>query len=202
MKKYLILFALLAIFTGTTFAQCKRINKLEKENERIEQTNHSLLSDVENYKTVQGLNAVKVGELQLTLKEFRKFRSDDALEIKQLKIKNRELSNLNKISTSTINEVRTVLKDSIVYRDRLVVKELKCIDLAGPYLTVKGCIDSGEFNGTINTYQDLSIAITIKRKRFLGFLWKTKKIKDTHVDIVSSDPNTTITRAEIIRIKL
>lgn len=202
MKKYLILFALLAIFTGTTFAQCKRINKLEKENERIEQTNHSLLSDVGSYKTVQGLNAAKVGELQLTLKEFRKFRAADASKIKQLKIKNRELSNLNKVSTNSSNEVRTVLKDSIIYRDRLVVKELKCIDLVEPHLTVKGCIEDGEFNGTINTYQDLTIAITIKRKRFLGFLWKTKKIKDTHVDIVSSDPNTTITHAEVIRIKL
>lgn len=58
-----------------------------------------------------------------------------------------------------------------------------------------------EFTGTFENRDSLLVAETVKYKRFLGFLWKTSKVKDRKVDVVSKNPHTKILGVEFTTIR-
>jgi hypothetical protein len=45
------------------------------------------------------------------------------------------------------------------------------------------------------------IVETVQYKRFWGFLWKTKKIKNREIDVVSKNPATKILGVEFVTIE-
>ena len=55
--------------------------------------------------------------------------------------------------------------------------------------------------GTLSTRSSLKIVETVKYKRFLGFLWKTNKVKSRKVDVVSLNPNETIEDIDFVIIE-
>ena len=57
------------------------------------------------------------------------------------------------------------------------------------------------FSGKIITRDSLLITESVQYKRFLNFLWKTKRIKKREFDIVSKNPYTKITGFEVITIE-
>ena len=173
--------------------------KLDRDTYRSNTT--TLLDSVEQYKAKSGLNAARAGTLTLRLSEFEKLRAEDAKVIEDLKIKNRSLDQFTSVQTQTIQQLKGVVRDSIVYRDKLILDTLKCIKLNYEYLDLVGCIDNGVFSGSIDIKDHLQILITTKYKRFLGFLWRTKKVKDTRVDVSSKNPNTRIVGVEVINIR-
>lgn len=54
---------------------------------------------------------------------------------------------------------------------------------------------------TVNSTDSLVIGVTTEYKRFLGFLWRTKKIKSQKVYAISKNPHTTITNVECVNIR-
>ena len=60
---------------------------------------------------------------------------------------------------------------------------------------------SWTFEGTIRMRDSLLVVETVKRKRFLGFLWKTKRIKNRQWDIVSKNPHTSIDDIRVVRLQ-
>ncbi len=62
-----------------------RIKQLAAERDRYAGNTAALLSDVERYRVRDSLNAARVQSLELTVKEYERFRADDAALIKQLK---------------------------------------------------------------------------------------------------------------------
>ena len=52
----------------------------------------------------------------------------------------------------------------------------------------------------ISNRESLKIVETVKYKRFLGFLWKTNKVKSRQVDVVSQNPATSIVNVDYISI--
>jgi hypothetical protein len=64
-----------------------------------------------------------------------------------------------------------------------------------------GCfLADSSFKGDVRVYNRLVITETVKYKRFLGFLWKTKKVKSREYDVVSDNPYTSIDGFEVVRI--
>ena len=55
------------------------------------------------------------------------------------------------------------------------------------------------FSGTLEVRDSLLVVETVQRKRFLGFLWKTKRVKSREIDVVSKNPYTDIVGVESIR---
>ena len=201
MKK-IITYALVALVVGLLgLWHLKIVKSLKADRDTYKANTVALLDTVEVFKTKSGLNAAKVGTLTLKISEFEKLRAEDATVIKDLRIKNRSLDQFSTIQTKTIQELKGNVRDSIVYRDKLITDTLQCININYEYLYLEGCIDRGEFKGNIEIKDHLQVIITTKYKRFLGFLWKTKKVKDSRVDVVSKDPNTIITGVEVINIR-
>ena len=185
------------------WVQHAKIKRLTDERDKYRSNTEALLADVERYQTKDSLNAVTVGVLQLKLSEFEKYRADDAALIKTLQTKNRDLQAVTTAQLQTINELRGTVRDSIVYLPGdTVTTVLRCVDIVEPWFQLHGCATpDGQFTGTHINRDSLLIAETVQYKRWLGFLWKTNKIKNRQIDVVSKNPNTEILGVEYIEIE-
>jgi hypothetical protein len=182
--------------------QRSRINQLTGERDKYRTNTETLLQDVSRYQTKDSLNAAKVGVLELKLSEFEKYRASDAELIKTLQTKNRELERVTTTQMETINELRATVRDSVVYLlGDTVTTVLRCIEYSDKWVDFDGCIKNNTFSGKIITRDSLLITETVQYKRWLGFLWKTKRIKNREFDIVSKNPHTKITGFEVITIE-
>lgn len=205
MKKYLIIaaIALAVAAVVTIWVQRSRINQLTGERDKYRTNTETLLQDVSRYQTKDSLNAAKVGVLELKLSEFEKYRTSDAELIKTLQTKNRELEAVTTAQMETITKLRGTVRDSIVYLpgDTTTIV-LKCVDISDPWFSLKGCTTpDGTFSGTFVNRDSILIVATVQYKRFLNFLWKTNKVKNREIDIISRNPHTKIMGVEYIEIE-
>lgn len=204
MKKYLIwaAIAMVVAAVATIWVQRTKIEKLTDERNIYRGNTETLLQDVETYKTKDSLNAAKVGVLELKLSEFERYRASDAELIKNLQTKNRELEAVTTAQMETISQLRGTVRDSIVYLPGdTVTTVVRCIEYSDKWVDFDGCIINNTFSGKIITRDSLLITETVQYKRWLGFLWKTKRIKNREFDIVSKNPHTKITGFEVITIE-
>jgi hypothetical protein len=205
MKKYLIIAAIALAVSAvvTIWVQRSRINTLTGERDKYRTNTETLLQEVSRYQTKDRLNAAKVGVLELKLSEFEKYRASDAELIKTLQAKNRDLERVTTTQMETINELRATVRDSVVYLPGdTVTTVLRCVDIVEPYFELHGCATpDGQFTGTHINRDSLLIVETVQYKRWLGFLWKTKKIKNREIDVISRNPHTKIMGVEYIEIE-
>lgn len=203
MKKILIYTAIIGIIAAVLWGQHARIKSLTAERDKYRSNTEALLQDVERYQTKDSLNAVTVGVLQLKVSEFEKYRASDAELIKTLQTKNRELEAVTTAQMETITKLRGTVRDSVVYLPGdTVTTVLRCVDIVEPWFELHGCATlDGQFTGTYINRDSLLITATVKYKRFLGFLWKTRKVKNRKIDAVSKNPATTILGVEYIEIE-
>lgn len=199
MKRWLTIgaiFAALLVFAGF---QQNAIDNLKQERNRYERNTESLLLDVTQYKIRDSLNAAKVGALELTIREYERFRADDAALIKELKQRNRDLAAVNKTQSQTIIELRAVPRDTVVLvRDsvRVPAVEVHCGD---EWYNFDGILTKDEFTGKMEHRDSLLLVESIRYKRFLW--WKTKRIKDRQLDCVSKSPHNFIRGLEYVVIE-
>ena len=201
MKKYiwLIVAGLVVVTVAVLDVQCRRIRALTSERDRYKTNTEVLFSDVEQYRVNDSLNAARIASLTLTVREFEKFRAEDAATIRQLTAKNRDLQGVIKNQTSQIYELSSTVRDTmVIIRDSIVVpaQTVRCGD---EWDSFEGILTAGDFSGKMETRDDILVAETVRYKRFLGFLWKTKKIKDRRIDVISRNPHSKITDVEHVR---
>lgn len=205
MKKYLIwaAIAMVVAAVATIWVQRTKIEKLTDERNRYRGNTETLLQDVETYKTKDSLNAAKVGVLELKLSEFERYRASDAELIKNMQTKNRELEAVTTAQMETITQLRGTVRDSIVYLPGDTTKTvLKCVDISDPWFSLNGITTpDGTFSGTFVNRDSILIVATVQYKRFLNFLWKTNKVKNREIDIISRNPHTKIMGVEYIEIE-
>lgn len=211
MKKIIIKIAIIAVAILALVLAFHKIHKLKEENARLLSNQEILLTQKQTimaesqaYRVSDSLNAAKVSELQFTLKEYKKYRAQDLQLIEQLKIKKSDLQKVIDSQTETINSLSAKLNDSIrIDTATNIADTLKCFDYKSKWTDVSGCIDlkCDSINLQIKNRESLKIVETVVYKRFLGFLWKTNKVKDRQVDVVSENPNTTIINLDYVSIK-
>lgn len=200
MKRWLIvgaIFAALLVFAGF---QQNAIENLKQERNRYERNTESLLMDVAQYKTRDSLNAAKVGALELTIEEYKRFRAADAKLIKTLQTKNRDLTAVTAAQSQTIMELSAIPRDTVIIRDSVAIPAV-AVHTGDAWYDFNGVLTEKEFTGTLVNRDSLLVAETVQYKRFLGFLWKTKRIKNKQIDVVSKNPHTTIMGIEYIEIE-
>ena len=211
MKEIIIKIVLIAVAIIAIVFEFSKIHNLKEENVRLKSNQNILLTEKEfvmsenqKYKVSDSLNAVRVSELELTLKEYKRYRSEDLKLIEQLKAGESDLQKIITSQYETISTLSAKLQDSIrIDTTTNRVDTLKCFDYKSKWIDVKGCVDlrRDTVELQINNRESLKVAETVTYKRFLGFLWKTNKVKSRQVDVVSENPNTEITNCEYISIK-
>lgn len=200
MKQWLIIgavFTALLVFAGF---QQNAIENLKQERNGYKRNTESLLLDVEQYKTRDSLNAAKVDALELTIEEYKRFRAADAQLIKTLQTKNRDLTAVTTAQSQTIMELSAVPRDTVIIRDSVAMPAV-AVHTGDAWFDFDGLLTDSEFTGTLVNRDSLLVAETVQYKRFLGFLWKTKRIKNKQIDVVSKNPHTTVMGCELVTIE-
>lgn len=191
--------AVIAAITVMT-AQHYRIRDLKAERDKYKGNTEALFSDVEKYKVRDSLNAARVQSMELSMKEFQRFRADDAALIRELTSKNRDLSAVNKTQLQTILELKAIPRDTMIVRDTLKMPAV-AVHCGDAWFDFDGLLTENEFTGTLANRDSLVVAESVKYKRFLGFLWKTRNVKDRRIDVASKNPHTDILGIEHIVIE-
>ena len=194
-----IIFVLAILVAGNVF-QFNRTKKLTDERDRYKNNTEVLMGDVEQYKVRDSLNVARVQSLELTLDEFKRFRAEDAALIKQLKTKNRDLQSVVTSQSQSIYELSAIPKDTVIVHDSVRIDAL-LLHCGDEWFDFDGILSNGKLEGNMITRDSLLLAETVKYKRFLGFLWKTNKIQNRMIDVISKNPHTLIQDVELITIE-
>lgn len=201
MKKWLWIAAVAIVAAlAIVWAGCK-IKRLTDERDRYAGNTAALLSDVERYRVRDSLSAARVQSLELTVKEFERFRAEDAALIKELKQRNRDLAAVNTAQSQTIIDLRATPVDTVILVRDSIVTPAVAVHCGDAWFDFDGYLTDKEFSGTLRNRDSLLLAETIKYRRFLGFLWRTNKIDERTLQAVSRNPHTTILGLEHIIIE-
>lgn len=210
MKRILAIISAILIVGLIAFTLSLKISRLTKENNRLLLNQEQLLSEAQivlsenqKYRVADSLKAIRVSQLELTLAEYKKYRSDDLKLINQLKAGKSDLQKVVSTQAETINCLQAKLRDSVALNTNGQIDTLKCFSYNSNWTDIKGCLNlrTDTLDIQINNREDIKVVETITYKRFLGFLWKTSKIKSKQVDVISKNPNTSIINCEYISIE-
>ena len=189
MKKALFFFLFLSLTTN--YLLNRENSHLRREGTRLRNNQTALLDSCERYITRDSLSVVRAHQLEITNKELRKHLQEDARLIETLKMKGRDVQGMTTTSSATKYDIVATVRDTIIRKDTIDVY-VQCMNYNDPWLDFNGCVEAGQFNGEICSRDTIHIVESVKYKRFLGFLWKTKKVKDRSVDVLSRNPHADI----------
>ncbi len=187
-REYIIAIILLLVALVTIDILARRERDARDEADHYKQNVASLLTDIERYKTADSLNVARVRALSLTVEEFERLRAADAATIRSLKLKNRELSEVATALTEQNYELAARPVDTVILRDSVEYR-MKTVHCGDAWYDFQGVYDDNEFRGRLAARDSILIVETIQRKRFLGFLWKTNRIKNWQIDVTNRNPH-------------
>ena len=192
MKKIIIILGVLVVVLVAYFLNV-RVSQLKHDRDTYKRNNAVLLNDVKYYRALDSLNAARVVVLELTIQDYERFMKEDADLINKLKRKNEELQNFSKIQAETIIKIRAQVKDSLIYiPGDTAYQSIPCVSFRDSWTNIEACVYNDTLIGDIQIRDRLILYETIIYKRFLGVLWKTKKIKGRSFRLVSQHPCTEI----------
>lgn len=179
-------------------------NKLSKENKLLKNNQEVLLDSNKSYKVRDSLNAVNTKLLDLKMSELKKYREEDLELINDLKLSKSQLEKIISLKTEAINSLKAALKDSIV-RDTVTnqIDTLKCFNYKSVWIDVDGCIRKDSVNLQVKNREKLKAIESLEKKKF----WFMKLpiwlfgYKNKQLDIISLNPNTTVTSVEYISVR-
>ena len=196
--KIVIIFALAAM--AMIGLQALHINHLNEERDRYRSNTTALLRDVERYRTSDSLNAVKTEVLSLKLSEMEQYRAEDLKTIESLKLRKKDLEQVTTMQMQTIADLRGTVADTVVMV-REVRDTVQVLHVSDEWIDLHGYVADGAFDGTLEVRDSIYIVESVQRARFLGFLWRTKRIKSREVDVMNKNPYTEIMGIESIIIE-
>lgn len=199
MKRLIIRIAVVIAIIAA-FLLLWRIYRLEHdERQRLEANQHSLMTDVEYYRTRDSLSAAGVERLTLTNREFRRHAEELALTVEDLQLKLRRLQAASRTAVATTYPVEVQLRDTLIMRDTIAVPDtLSRLYYQNPWVTLDGIITDSVFRGTIES-RDTIVQIVHRVPRRLWFIrWGTKAVRQ---EVTTRNPYSRITYTEYIELK-
>ena len=88
MKKTIFTILAFILLLGIIFFQQKYLANVKEDRDVYRNNTAVLLSDVNRYKISDSLNAISVGNLELKLSEYKRYRANDLKLIETLKVDN------------------------------------------------------------------------------------------------------------------
>lgn len=198
MRKWAIIGAVVAALSVTIAVLGARLSSVKEERDRYRNNVEVLSTDMDEYRVRDSLNAARVEALEFTAGEYRKYREQDAVLIKDLKIRARELERVNAVQTRTIMELSTAPKDTIIIRDSVAIPALS-LTIRDKWFDFDGTLAGGRFTGQVVSRDSLVVVETVKMSRCIVKKWR--RVKERRVDVVSKNPNTKIQGIEYVVIE-
>lgn len=189
-----VLIGIIGLQFSQIFSQQKTITRIKSDMGLLLESNNDLILKANHYKILDSLNVAQIKSLELTVKEFKTYREEDAKLIKSLKVRNKDLEALVSTKLETRDTILVAIHDTI--------SGIANFNYTSTWTDLSGTIDMQQNTMQVNiaNREDLDIVESVTRKRFLGFLWYCKKLESRKVDVVSRNPNTTIKNVSYTRI--
>lgn len=194
-RSILLQFLSLVLLMAILYIWCQ--GKQHKACELAYQNSISVSMDsLHKYKVADSLNAIHISNIELSLRQYKQLRANDAKLIKRLKAD--KLTTVINPETIIKYKIKTQLKDSIIYRDTV-----KAINYHDSWNLVTGYFTKDSANLDIQSKDELLITKSIERKRFLGIKLSPKWFgyRNLQLNIVSKNPNCSISNIEYIELK-
>lgn len=173
------------------------LKKERADKERFKANQTALLSQVDTLTTENGKHAADVLKLSLTVDELRNANAQLVKTADELNIKLKRIQSASTTATNTEVKVITQVRDSIVYRDSVIVP-VKVFTWRDSWTDVNGVIERDSVDLLVSSVDTLTTIVHKVPHKFWFIKWGCKAIKQT---VVSSNPHTKITYTEYIEVK-
>lgn len=173
------------------------LKQANQEKNRLNDNQTTLLTDVKFYKTKDSLSAAGVDRLTLKNSEFEKYNAGLVKEVENLNLKVRRLESASQTGIKTEYKIKTVVKDSLVYRDGKP-QSVQCINQHDKWMSLDGCIINKFFEGNVMSIDSIDQFVHRVPRKFLFIKYGTKAIRQ---EVVSKNPNSTIYYSKYIELK-
>ena len=193
-KRLLTVIGVLVLFL---IASVVALRKARAEKERLEANQTALLSQVEYYTTKSGKSAADVRKLTLKVDELKQYNATLKKTADDLGIKLKRVQSASTTGVRTEVKFITQVRDSIVYRDSIIVP-VKAFAWSDPWTDVVGVIERDSVDMNVTSVDTLTTIVHKIPHKFWFIKWGCKAIKQT---VVSSNPHTKITYNEYIEVK-
>lgn len=197
MNKYLIIACVvLAVICASLLGIVGDINQ---ENDRLKHNQDALMDDVTYYQTEVGKYAASVQMMELTNSELEAHNKELNKVVDDLNIKLKRVQAATTTATKTRVDIKTIIRDSIVYVDSGRIDKVPAIKWQDPWVNVDGLIlPDSTMDLKVQSVDTLYQVIHRVPKKFWFIKYGTKAIRQ---DITSSNPHTKIVYSEYIELK-
>lgn len=157
-------------------------NLVQKEKARADRQTENIRimgETIEAYETFSGRQAAEIEVLTFKRSELESLHK---ATIDSLKVYKKKLSDVKNVTTITTTVVDTVYVPA-TYKDTI-----KCFDFSDNFLSLHGEDLADKYKITYSYKGQYDIVRVEERKRFWGFLWKTKKIKTKSITVIPLNP--------------
>lgn len=181
---------ILSVFLLTSgyflFTQRKEVKRLQNN---VEVLNDTLIL----VKAKNGQDVAKIGQLSYKVEEFKKYEAKLTAEIKNLRVRVKDVRETVKVVTETKIDTIIVLKDTTI---KLV--PAKSFDWSDNYTTISGYIKSDSIKIGYFSKDTIDIVNVVKPHKFLFFKWGEKS-RETF--LLNKNKNTNIIKGKSIKIE-
>ena len=199
MKRFLIRLAVIAGIIAAFVCLWMQYRSEHRERRRLEDNQHSLLTEVQFYRTRDSLSAVGVERLTLSNREFREYAGELEKTVNDLQLKVRRLRSASRTAVETHYPVTARLRDTVMLRDTLVTADtLRCLHYESPWLTLDGTVVGDLFRGDVLSRDTLVQVVHRVPRRFWFIRWGTKAIRQ---EVTTRNPYSRIAYTEYIELK-
>lgn len=198
MNKILVKCLLVAVVLlgGAVWLQYRYTVRLKSERDRYLSNTAALLSEVKRMQVDSATMALDTKTLQLTLDEYKRFRAEDAVTIKRLGVKVKNLEATAKHQLEVAGPIDAMVRDTVIIRDTVSVLRQK-IEMQTPHIELTGIIEDERLKGSIRIPVTLNQAVWVEYRGW----WFWKRVKAVHQTISSDNPYVEIKYSEYIRVK-
>ena len=203
-KAYIIAAGILIILIAIIIALSARLKKVTADRNVQRKNVETLFTSVESYKVQDSLQAATIGDLQLTLNQYKQFRAEDAQLISSLKVDNKRLQGVVTTQTESYYQHTAALRDSVKMLITKVPDSIKVpiivktANFSDAWHSLNIVIDGDSLNYRLRTKESLIITNHVVPKKFLWFKFGCKEVR---TDVVSKNPYVESISLESITIK-
>ena len=186
--------AVLLLCAGIAFLW-QQNGRLRTERNRYRGNAEALLTDMKRWQVDSATMAVDVKSLRLTVDEYKRFRAEDAEQIKRLGVKIRNLEAAARHEIEVNAPINAAVRDTMVVRGTVPVLRQK-VEMITPHIRLTGLIEHERLKGEIRVPVTLHQAVWVEYRGW----WFWKRVKAVHQTILSDNPYVEIGYSEYVRI--
>ncbi len=170
-----------------TFASLKLYYEKNQDNRRNIENLAALNKENQYFKDLNGAQAVRIQALTLTAAELRRVVPSIVADLKSLSIKPAQVNNYTAAGITTTQQIRTTLKDSIIF-DTVRVSR---IDYRDKWYNLEGTIRGDSVNLDIESWDRITV-INYLGKRSRRFMFVRFGPRYPETVIKNENPNNRI----------